>query len=146
MKKIIFGLALIVVVVLALFFYFKPAPIDNAPLDSTATVSIESVSNSNDDLTAAAALSGSKTVTWKTSGYPTDAGVNINLIRKTSDSPITYSLVRTIAQDTPNDGKEQWNLGAGENTGDLYIEITCSTTYQFQNGCQITSGGPIKLN
>lgn len=146
MKKVIFGLALILIVVLVFFFYFKPTPIDNAPIDSTATVSIESVSNSNDGLTAAAALSGSKIVTWKTSGYPTDAGVNINLIRKISDSPLTYSLVRTIAQDTPNDGKEQWTLGAEENTGDLYLEITCSTTYQFQNGCRITSDGPIKLN
>lgn len=145
MKKIIIGLVIVLLIVLA-FFYFKPTLIDKTPIDSTATVSIESVSDSNTDLTAAATLSGNKTVTWKTSDYPSDAGVNINLIRKIGESPATYTLVRTIAQNTPNDGKEQWTLEPKENTGDLYIEITCSTTYQFQKGCKISSTGPIKVN
>ncbi len=146
MKKFIIGLVLVLILALIWFFYFKSTPTEKEALISTATVSIESVSDLNTDLTAAATLSGGKVVTWKTSDYPKDAGVNINLIRKTGDSPVTYVLVRTIAEDTPNDGEEKWTLNQGENTNDLYLEITCSTTYQFQNGCKISSGEPIKVN
>lgn len=86
-----------------------------------------------------------KNINWQTSNYPVDAGVNINLVRKISDSPREFALVRTIETDTLNDGKESWVPQAGENLGDLYVEVTCSNDYQFKVGCSISSE-PIKIN
>lgn len=110
-----------------------------------ATVSVKSVSNTRNNLTAALILSNTKLITWQSSGYPTDVGIDINLIRKVSDSPISYSLVRTIAKDTQNDGQENWTPQSNENGDNLYIEVVCSSTHSFKGGCQF-SGSPIKVN
>jgi hypothetical protein len=74
---------------------------------------------------AAAGMTESRTIRWSTENYPKASLVNINLIRKISDSPLAYEFVESIAVDTANDGVEIWDV---ENaTGDdLYIEITCS--------------------
>src|SRR3989338_4233180 len=76
---------------------------------------------------------------------PTDVGVNINLIRKISDSPNQFVIVRAITTDTPNDGQETWIPQDGENTSDLYVEVTCLNTYQFTAGCSIFDGA-VKVN
>jgi len=60
--------------------------------DGLTTVSIQSVENASSEDVAGAVLAGSKTVKWETSNYPTGVGVNLNLIRKVSDSPIKFEL------------------------------------------------------
>lgn len=145
MKKIIYTIVLLAIIFGGVFYFNSKRVSDISKTEDETTISIQSVSDQNNDLTAAATLSNNKVVTWKTTGYPLDAGVNINLIRKTSDSPITYTLVRTIAQDTPNDGQEKWSLLEGEKSNDLYIEITCSNTYQYKQSCKISSGEPMKV-
>ncbi len=104
------------------------------------TVGVQSVTASSPQ-TAAAILAGtsSRTITWTTTTYPANAGVNINLLKKTTASPATYTLVRRLATDTPNTGTFTWTPKAGEVSADLYIEVTCSTTYTFTQGCQISS-------
>jgi peptidoglycan hydrolase-like protein with peptidoglycan-binding domain len=110
----------------------------------TATISSVSVESSNSGA-ATALLSNEKIIKWRTSGYPAGVGVNINLIKKVSDSPKAYKLVRVIAVDTSNDGQENWTPTSTETGSDLYIEITCSSTYHFTQGCRVT-GDPIKVN
>ena len=107
-----------------------------------ATINIESVTEETQP--GAVVLSAAKTVRWRTVGYPMDAGININLLRRVSDSPVSYELVRVIARDTINDSTETWIPRSGENTNDLYIEVACSDTYRFRSGCQFTSS-PIKI-
>lgn len=92
--------------------------------------------------TASVALSGAKTVSWQTSNYPLDAGVDINLLRKTSDKPLSYVLVEKIAKNTKNDGTEVWTPKVNA-SADLYIEVTCSSDYNFKDGCSF-SGLPVK--
>lgn len=110
-----------------------------------ATISIKSVSSFDNGLAASVVLSNSKIIRWQTSNYPEGVGVNINLLRKVSDTPDTYKLIRTIAKDTPNDGQEKWIPRSGEDGDDIYIEATCSSTYQFNQGCTFF-GTPIKVN
>lgn len=92
---------------------------------------------------AAVIFSGSRIIRWQTSTYPGGVGVDINLLRKVSNSPTTFTLVRQIAKDTPNTGKKTWIPSAGETGNDLYIEVTCTNTYQFKQGCQ--AGKPFKV-
>ncbi len=109
-----------------------------------ASVSAVSVRNTTGS-TASVFLANSKNITWQTSDYPANAGVNINLLRKTNDNPQTFVLVRSIVKDTANDGTETWIPQNGETSGDLYIEVTCSNTYNFVGGCQL-SGQPARAN
>lgn len=107
------------------------------------TISSVSITNTHSNL-ATVFLSNQKTLTWKTSDYPANVGVNINLLRMVSTSPKSYTLVRTLKKDTPNDGKEVWTPSKNETGDDMYIEITCSTDYTFKNGCQFT-GAPTQV-
>lgn len=116
-----------------------------SPSSNPATISVKSISNSSSGF-ASVILANNKVIAWQTSGYPANVGVNINLLKKISDSTATtYTLVRTIAKDTANDGQENWTPQLGESGGDLYIEVTCSSTYQFKQGCQL-SGAPVRVN
>jgi peptidoglycan hydrolase-like protein with peptidoglycan-binding domain len=106
----------------------------------TTGVAVQSVKN-NSSQTASAILSGSttRTITWQTNGYPADVGVNINLLKKTSDSPASYTLVRQLAENTPNTGLFSWTPHTEETAGNnLYIEVTCSTSHDFPQGCQVS--------
>ncbi|MFA6077038.1 MAG: hypothetical protein WC735_03105 [Candidatus Paceibacterota bacterium] len=138
-------IALFVIIVLGIIFWVltssktEKTPEEVAP----ATISTQSVTLVTSP--AVAVLAGTKTVNWQTSNYPVDAGVNINLIRKVSDSPRQFVLVRTIETNTPNDKQESWVPLSGENSADLYIQVTCSNSYVFKSGCSLSSE-PIKVN
>ncbi len=136
-------IALAVIVVFWVLLWVFLSQKEKVPEAGPATISTLSVSNVTSS--ALAVLAGTKTVNWKTSNYPSDAGVNISLIRKISDSPREFTLVRTLEMDTPNDGEEAWTPQAGENTDNLFIEVTCSSIYQFSLGCSLSSD-PIKIN
>lgn len=101
-----------------------------------ATVAIKSVALA--DSLAAAGSRGARVITWETTGYPAGLGVNVNLIRKTSESPAAYELVRAIAVNEENDGQLIWTPQDGEEGSDLYIEITCSSTVG-DGGCRVAS-------
>lgn len=108
---------------------------------SASKIAIESISVNSDTASVAGSLETERTIKWKTADYPSGAGVSINLLRKVSESPISYELVYIIAENTNNDGSESWILE--ENTGDLYVEVVCGS-YNFKDGCS-TTAEPIKV-
>lgn len=116
----------------------------NGSSQPEAIIFTESVTSENNQ-SASVILLNTKTINWKTSNYPKDAGVNINLLRKVSESPNVFKMVRVIKKDTTNDGQETWSPENGENTNDLYIQVTCSNTYKYQSGCSISTGA-LKVN
>jgi hypothetical protein len=90
-------------------------------------------------------MADTKEIKWQTNNYPVGVGVNINLLRKVSSNPDKFELVRQIAKDTPNDGYELWVKTAKDgDSSNLYIEVTCSTTYKFEGECQFL-GKAIKV-
>jgi len=137
--------SLVVIVLVIVFFALRPSQKKEevSPTSSVATVSTLSITDVTSP--ASAVLAGAKNINWQTANYPANAGVNINLIRKISDSPREFTLVRTLETDTANDGQETWIPQNGENTNNLYVEVTCSNNYQFQAGCSLSSE-PIKVN
>ena len=136
-------IALSIIIVFGIFLWvFLSSKKEETPGTGPATVSTLSVSNVTSP--ALAVLAGTQVINWKTSNYPANVGVNINLIRKISDSPTEFTLVRTLATDTLNDGEESWIPQSGEDTDDLFIEVICSSTYQFNSGCSLSSD-PIKV-
>jgi hypothetical protein len=142
-KKIYVFSFLVVVIFLIGFLAYQYSQKQEISSKLPATVSTLSISGVTSP--ASAVLAGTKNIHWKTDNYPSRAGVNINLIRKISDSPKEFSFVRSIKTDTPNDGEDFWVPQNGENADDLYIEVTCSNTYEFKAGCSLSTD-PIKAN
>jgi len=107
-------------------------------------ISLKSIEKSS--LLGASALSSNSLlkIIWEASSYPKDAGVDINLIRKIEGPVTSYEFIRKIAVDTLNDGREDWAPQKGEAGSDMYIEVTCSSTYNFSGSCQI-AGAPMKV-
>jgi len=110
-----------------------------------STVSIKSITSTGNNLGASALMSNSKTIRWETSNYPSNIGVNINLLKKTSDTPVTFSLIKTIVKDTVNDGEEKWIPKTEEINNNTYVEVTCSSSYQFTQGCTLVNTSPLKV-
>lgn len=144
---------LLAVIVLGAVYFAYNGSLNKAPVVAENTngtrapvvATVTSISIANVTSPASAVLAGAKNITWQTSNYPSGVGVNINLLKKVSDSPREFVNVRTIAKDTPNDGQESWTPKTGETGDDLYIEITCSSTYQFNAGCKL-GGDVLKVN
>ena len=115
-----------------------------SPSEPQAKVITQSISDTNSAV-AGVLLSNQKTIRWQTSNYPQNIGVDINLIRKNAGSTNSFSFVRSIVKNAPNDGEETWIPKAGETDSDMYIEVTCSSSYSFTNGCQLV-GAPLKIS
>lgn len=73
-------------------------------------------------------------VNWTSDNYGS-SNVKINLIRKVSENPNRYELVRTIATSTMNDGVAVWVPAPTDMGKDLSIEVGCVGTTQT---CQAT--------
>jgi len=150
MNKDTYSLVLLIVLAAAVCFWAYnssniPEPGVVAPPMHKARATVATRAVVKNTSTAAAILAGTKDITWDTANYPINVGMDINLIRKISDSPRQFEFVRKIATNTPNDGKETWTPGAGEDADNLYVEVTCSSTHQFDEGCGFSSE-PVKVN
>lgn len=77
----------------------------------------------------------SQDIIWTSENFPKDGLININLIKKTSDSPAEYTLVRALHTNIANTGMASWTPSRTEVGSDLMIEIGCSSTTEYVNGC-----------
>ena len=82
-----------------------------------------------------------QTIRWTSSDYPAGVGVNINLLRQVSTDPSKFEFVKTIKKDTPNDGEEVWTPSASDTGNNLVIQVSCSSSFVFPEGC--SSGGGV---
>src|SRR3989344_4133743 len=87
----------------------------------------------------------SQIIRWTSSNYPTGKGVNINLLRQVSGNPNRFELVKIIKKDTPNDGNEVWTPSAGDTGNNLVIQVSCSSSVVFPDGCS-SGGGNAQLS
>lgn len=127
MNKTVFvaGLVAVVSVIGALYtgsISNTPAIVSNT--SNGATVGIQSVSSVSG--LAAIFSANNKIISWNTMGFAANETVDVNLIRKISETPATYELVRKLADNTTNDGKLTWSPKEGELEAGLFIEVTCS--------------------
>lgn len=74
-------------------------------------------------------------IRWTPSSYPAGVGVNINLLRQVSTNPNKFEFVKTIKKDAKNDGEEIWIPAIGDNGSNLVIQISCSQSFVFSEGC-----------
>lgn len=111
----------------------------------TATTQTASAKTANVSITSP--LSGvtievgvPQTIRWTSSDYPAIAGVNINLLRQVSTNPNKFEFVKTIKKDAKNDGEEIWIPAVGDNGSNLVIQVSCSQSFAFPEGCSSGNG------
>ena len=80
-----------------------------------------------------------QTIKWTSSDYPAEAGVSINLLRQVSTNPNKFDFVKTIKKDTQNDGEYVWVPSVGDNGDNLVIQVSCSQSFVFPEGCSSNS-------
>ena len=80
-----------------------------------------------------------QTIRWTSSDYPAKAGVNINLLRQVSTNPNKFEFMKIINKDTQNDGQEIWVPAIGDNGNNLVIQVSCSQSFVFPEGCSSAS-------
>lgn len=74
-------------------------------------------------------------VRWETESFPKGAFVHINLIKKVSDNPLKYELVRQVATYSVNDGEEAFVPQKGDVGENISLEVTCAGSTRFKEGC-----------
>ena len=131
-----FSTWLIIGSVLTVIFVFSLVFVTRTPsLPTPTSPEISKDFQSEASLQLVAPLNGTievgqtQTVRWVSSNYGSSV-VGINLIRKISENPIQYALVRVIADRTPNDGNATWVPAVTDGGLDLSIEIVCVTSTQ----------------
>lgn len=142
-KKTILSLIIILVILVLIAGYFGFSKNSSVKDDlAKSGVSVSSVVNLNNNVASVSgALSRDFEIKWNSQSYPENVGVDINLLRKVADSPVSYELVKRIFVNTSNDGVEKWT---SEDAGDsLYVEVVCSQESTFVEGC--VAGEPMKL-
>ena len=141
MNKIIIWVIVIVVVVAAVIIGVN---MTNKPSQQPV-----SLSNSEAASLALTNLSGGTVdvgqlqhVNWTSSNYGAPT-VSMNIIRKVSDNPARYELVRTVALATANDGSAVWVPAKTDvGTSDL-VQVGCALTSQ---ACTAgVSGSPLAV-
>ena len=76
-----------------------------------------------------AAVGELSNIRWTSSNYGAQ-NVSVNLIRKVSDNPASYKLVRVIAASTPDDGSVAWTPLATDAGANTYVQIGCAASAQ----------------
>lgn len=106
--------------------------VSGASFASASSASITVTSNID---TSVLEVGEENVVRWQTENFPAGAFVHINLIKKVSDSPLQYELVRQIAAYSVNDGEESWIPEKSDIGEDISIEVTCAGATRFKDGC-----------
>lgn len=148
-SKLIAGLAVAIIAV-ALILISSHSGQNPAVSTSPTNESSPAVASQSPALSGAAYLSllapltgtfdagQTQTVKWTSTNY-TPKTVQVALIRKVSDNPARYELVRMVAPATQNDGAATWvpstkDLGKG-----LSIEVGCTFSPQACTASKATS-------
>lgn len=115
----------------------------SAPKTKISTLSVKDNKKSQSASLIQATIPETKTIIWQTEHYPEQYGVDIQLLKKVSESPAKYDFVQMIVTNTPDDGKYVWtpNIASSES---LYVQIACTKARRFTEGCSM-HGAPQKL-
>jgi hypothetical protein len=68
-------------------------------------------------------------IRWTSTNYAAPT-VSIDIIRKVSDNPISYELVRQVASSTENDGDAVWVPAMSDVGPDTYVVVGCAISDQ----------------
>lgn len=119
----------------ALMAYQKSVGIDATGYFGPLTMARVNAELATGEVAGATTVRGTEKVTWNTGDYPKGALISLHLIKKISNDPARFELVRMLTPQTVNDGVEYWSPMAEDGVGEFYIEVACAESYQLQGSC-----------
>ena len=119
------GLAvLIALVIIGMNTFNKQPQVANiATPGITATLSLINPSNGT------VQVGDMQHIGWTSTNYVAPK-VSVNIIRKVSNNPATYTLVRTVASATTNDGSAVWVPAKTDVGTDTFVQVGCVNSTQ----------------
>ena len=118
------AISVLATIIILTSFYLIGIEVGNNKLDSNLT-------NEPASLTILAPVGktvdvgGFEQVNWLSTNY-TPSTVKVNLIRKVSDNPNRYEVVRSIASPTTNDGQAAWVPNVSDLGSPVSVEVGCN--------------------
>jgi hypothetical protein len=118
------GALVIVILAVSILVGFRSGPSQSvSPSFDPATLSVTAINVSSVE------VGDLQKIGWTSKNY-SPATVAVNIIRKVSDNPARYELVRTVTSATTNDGSAVWvpaKTDVGTNT---FVELGCTLSGQ----------------
>jgi hypothetical protein len=130
MKKTLIGSISVAVIILVIAAVTTPNPTPSQTLSQVVVTNPASLSLIN-PVGGNVELGQRQNVAWTSFNYAPKT-VAINIIRKVSDNPARYELVRTVSVATLNDGSAVWVPAPTELGSNIYVEVGCVLSNQ---GC-----------
>jgi hypothetical protein len=151
-KQIISLVCIVLVFIIIVVFFVRGGfffPRSNQGLSSTASTTVPAslslIGPSGSTIADSAVTVGSpQYVTWTSTNYAAPS-VSVNIIRKVSDNPAQYELVRTVAKAMSNKGDALWiplPSDAGENT---FVQIDCALSSQACQASPLSVTAPLAV-
>jgi hypothetical protein len=114
------GALVIVILAVSILAGFRSEPSQStSPLLDTATFSVTAINASSVE------VGELQKIGWTSKRY-TPSTVSLNIIRKVSDNPARYKLVRTVTSATANDGSAVWVPAKIDVGTDTFVEVGCA--------------------
>ena len=80
-------------------------------------------------------VGATQSIRWRSSNFPPEGKVDINLMRQVSVSPRAFVLVRQIAKGVADTGTAAWTPTVTDAGTTMYIQVACASGTVFKDGC-----------
>ncbi len=121
--KTLIGVIALAVIILIIAVFTTPTSTPTPSQDVSGDASLTLVS----PFGGIVELGQRQNVKWTSFNYlPKTIGINI--IRKVSENPSRYELVRTVSAATLNDGNGVWVPAQMDLGNNVYVEVTCAVS------------------
>ncbi len=128
MKKTLIGSVSVAVIILVIAAVTTPKSTPSQTPSQAVVTSPASLSLVN-PVGGNVELGQRQNVAWTSFNYAPKT-VAINIIRKVSDNPARYELVRTVSTATLNDGSAVWVPAMTDLGSNIYVEVACAVSDQ----------------
>ncbi|MEK7646733.1 MAG: hypothetical protein AAB381_03525 [Patescibacteria group bacterium] len=118
------GATVIVILAIGIFIGFRSGPSESvSPSGDTTTLTVSTLDASSVE------VGDLQKIGWTSDKY-TPATIAVNIIRKVSDNPARYELVRTVTSATENDGSAVWVPAKADVGANTFVEVGCTVSAQ----------------
>lgn len=128
MKNTLIGSISVVVIILVIAAVTTPKSTPSQTPSQAVVTSPASLSLVN-PVGGNVELGQRQNIAWTSFNYSPQT-IAINIIRKVSDNPARYELVRTVSAATANDGSAVWVPAVTDLGDNIYVEVGCILSNQ----------------
>jgi hypothetical protein len=133
-----------IIAVIIIIIWIVTSPSSQVALEQTPAPVVATPAPQGASLTLISPVGGAvevgqpQHIKWTSQNY-TAPTVTINVLRQVSTSPLSYTLVRTVASATANDGDAVWVPAKSDVGTNIVIEVACAVTNEACQSARSTT-------